>query len=42
MKLQRLEAVLAKRLVERSPRAVRLTAEGSAFLALRPRADGGA
>ncbi len=32
MKLQRLEAVLQKRLVERSPRAVRLTAEGSAFL----------
>src|SRR5713226_10697730 len=32
MKLQRLEAVLAKRLVERSPRAVRLTADGSAFL----------
>ena len=31
MKLQRLEAVLGKRLVERSPRAVRLTAEGSAF-----------
>src|ERR1700759_2079718 len=33
MKLQRLEAVLGKRLVERSPRAVRLTAEGTAFLA---------
>ena len=33
MKLQRLEAALRKRLVERSPRAVRLTAEGSAFLA---------
>jgi DNA-binding transcriptional LysR family regulator len=32
MKLQRLEAVLAKRLVERSPRAVRLTADGAAFL----------
>ncbi len=32
MKLQRLEALLGKRLVERSPRAVRLTAEGSAFL----------
>jgi DNA-binding transcriptional LysR family regulator len=31
MKLQRLEATLGKRLVERSPRAVRLTAEGSAF-----------
>ena len=32
MKLQRLEAVLGKRLVERSPRAVRLTAEGEVFL----------
>src|SRR5436305_2449187 len=32
MKLQRLEAMLDKRLVERSPRAVRLTADGSAFL----------
>jgi DNA-binding transcriptional LysR family regulator len=32
MKLQRLEAVLGKRLVERSPRAVRLTVDGSAFL----------
>ena len=32
MKLQRLESVLAKRLVERSPRAVGLTAGGSAFL----------
>ena len=32
MKLQRLEATLGKRLVERSPRAVRLTAEGSNFL----------
>lgn len=32
MKLQRLEAILGKRLVERSPRAVRLTADGSAFL----------
>ena len=32
LKLQRLETVLAKRLVERSPRAVRLTAEGAAFL----------
>lgn len=31
MKLQRLEAAVGKRLVERSPRAVRLTAEGSAF-----------
>ena len=32
MKLQRLEATLGKRLVERSPRAVRLTDEGGAFL----------
>src|SRR6478609_1152021 len=32
MKLQRLESALGKRLVERSPRAVRLTAEGAAFL----------
>ena len=32
LKLQRLEATLGKRLVERSPRAVRLTADGSAFL----------
>jgi DNA-binding transcriptional LysR family regulator len=32
MKLQRLEAVLGKRLVERSPRAVQLTADGAAFL----------
>jgi DNA-binding transcriptional LysR family regulator len=32
MKLQRLEAVVGKRLVERSPRAVRLTADGTAFL----------
>src|ERR1700692_3710481 len=32
MKVQRLEAVVGKRLVERSPRAVRLTADGSAFL----------
>ena len=31
MKLQRLEATLQKRLVERSPRAVRLTADGAAF-----------
>lgn len=31
MKLQRLEAVLGKRLVERSPRAVTLTADGTAF-----------
>src|SRR6187402_3637478 len=32
MKLQRLEVLLGKRLVERSPRAVRLTAEGAVFL----------
>ncbi|MGF6434039.1 LysR family transcriptional regulator [Bradyrhizobium elkanii] len=32
MKLQRLETVLGKRLVERSPRTVRLTADGAAFL----------
>jgi DNA-binding transcriptional LysR family regulator len=32
MKLQRLEAVTGKRLVERSPRTVRLTAEGAVFL----------
>jgi DNA-binding transcriptional LysR family regulator len=32
LKLQRLEATLGKRLVERSPRAVRLTVDGSAFL----------
>src|SRR5882757_6471896 len=32
MKLQRLETVVGKRLVERSPRAVRLTAEGATFL----------
>ncbi len=32
MKLQRLETTLGKRLVERSPRAVRLTAEGAAFV----------
>ncbi|MFZ0809144.1 LysR family transcriptional regulator [Bradyrhizobium sp.] len=32
MKLQRLEAVVGKRLVERSPRAVRLTEDGAAFL----------
>ena len=32
MKLQRLEAVVGRRLVERSPRAVRLTADGTAFL----------
>src|SRR5882757_800472 len=31
MKLQRLEAVIGKRLLERSPRAVRLTADGFAF-----------
>ncbi len=32
MKLQRLESTLNKRLAERSPRAVRLTADGAAFL----------
>jgi|SRR5271165_2007981 len=32
LKLQRLEALLGKRLVERSPRAVRPTADGAAFL----------
>src|ERR1700704_5246886 len=32
LKLQRLEGVLGKRLVERSPRAVGLTADGTAFL----------
>ncbi|HEX9215172.1 MAG TPA: LysR substrate-binding domain-containing protein [Bradyrhizobium sp.] len=32
LKLQRLETLLRKRLVERSPRAVRLTADGAAFL----------
>lgn len=32
LKLQRLEGVLGKRLVERSPRAVTLTADGTAFL----------
>ena len=32
MKIQRLESVLGKRLVERSPRAVRLTGDGTAFL----------
>ncbi|MGJ5181521.1 LysR family transcriptional regulator [Bradyrhizobium oligotrophicum] len=32
LKLQRLEAALGKRLLDRSPRAVRLTAEGAAFL----------
>src|SRR5258708_18771343 len=32
MKLQRLETILGKRLVERSPRAVRLTADGTVFL----------
>src|SRR5438105_209737 len=31
MKLQRVETVLGKRLVERSPRAVNLTADGAAF-----------
>jgi len=33
LKLQRLEAALGKRLLERSPRAVRLTADGAAFVA---------
>ncbi|MCK1711304.1 MULTISPECIES: LysR substrate-binding domain-containing protein [unclassified Bradyrhizobium] len=32
LKLQRLEALLGKRLVERSPRAVRLTSDGANFL----------
>lgn len=32
LKLQRLETLLGKRLVERSPRAVRLTANGAGFL----------
>src|SRR5664279_6564802 len=32
LKLQRLEATLGKRLVERSPRSVRLTADGASFL----------
>src|SRR3978361_17715 len=32
MKLQRVDAVTGKRRVERSPRAVRLTAEGAVFL----------
>lgn len=32
LKLQRLETLLGKRLVERSPRAVRLTADGVSFL----------
>src|SRR5882757_5495779 len=32
LKLKRLEARLAARLIERTPRSVRLTAEGSAFL----------
>ncbi|ANW01683.1 LysR family transcriptional regulator [Bradyrhizobium icense] len=32
MKLQRLESVVGRRLAERSPRAVALTAEGAAFL----------
>src|SRR5437660_12760000 len=31
MRLQRLEGMLDKRLVERSPRAVQLTADGAAF-----------
>ena len=33
LKLQRLESTVRKRLVERSPRAVRLTPDGAAFLA---------
>ena len=41
LKLQRLEQVTGRRLVERSPRAVRLTADGSAFLSC-PGADRGA
>ncbi|MEH2502137.1 DNA-binding transcriptional LysR family regulator [Bradyrhizobium sp. AZCC 1578] len=41
MKLQRLESVVGRRLVERSPRTVALTAEGVAFLP-HPRADRGA
>ena len=41
LKLQRLESVVGKRLVERSPRAVTLTADGSAFLH-HARADGSA
>ncbi|MET4827154.1 DNA-binding transcriptional LysR family regulator [Bradyrhizobium ottawaense] len=32
LKLQRLETLLGRRLVERSPRAVRLTADGASFL----------
>src|SRR5258708_36422309 len=32
LKLQRLEAVVGRRLVERSPRSVGLTADGAAFL----------
>ncbi|NPU63760.1 LysR family transcriptional regulator [Bradyrhizobium sp. 83012] len=32
LKLQRLEAALGKRLLERSPRAVRLSADGAAFI----------
>ncbi len=32
LKLQRLETLLGRRLVERSPRAVRLTSDGAAFL----------
>ncbi|GLH80220.1 transcriptional regulator [Bradyrhizobium sp. SSBR45G] len=33
LKLQKLEAALGKRLLDRSPRAVRLTADGAAFIA---------
>src|SRR5215831_14481765 len=32
LKLQRLETLVGQRLVERSPRAVRLTGDGAAFL----------
>ena len=42
MKLQRLEAVVGKRLVERSPRAVRLTAEGAEVSRFRACVDAGA
>ena len=35
MKLQRLEAVVGKRLVERSPRAVRLTDDGGGNVGLQ-------
>ena len=42
MKLQRLESVLGKRLVERSPRAVRADRRWRGVPAPRPRADGSA